>query len=77
MQPRTLLALFAARAHCNLMSDLVSTRTPQSFSEDLFSSHPRSVLVAGVIPPIPSRTWHFLLLNCILLFTTLWAHMFS
>jgi len=38
MQPRILLAFFAARAHCWLMSSLVSSRTTRFFSLKLLSS---------------------------------------
>ena len=39
MQPRTRLAFWAAGAHGRLMSNLSSTRIPESFSAGLLSLH--------------------------------------
>ncbi|KAK4810782.1 hypothetical protein QYF61_008754, partial [Mycteria americana] len=64
MQPRIPLAL-AARAHCWLMFNLVSTRTPRSFSARLLSSWvaPSIYWCLGLFLP-KCRTWHFPWLNC-------------
>jgi len=48
VQPWLLLAFFAARAHCWLMTSLLATRTPSGSSQQ--SSSPASVLPAHAIP---------------------------
>jgi len=42
MQPRIPLAALATRAHCWLMANLLSTRTPSSFSPELLSAERHS-----------------------------------
>ena len=62
-QPMMLLA-FRARARCWLMFNLVSTRTPRSYSAKLLSSwmaHSTYCCVGLSLPRC--RTWHFCLLH--------------
>lgn len=51
-QPKMILVLSATRTHCWLIFNLISTRTPSSFSADLYSSHlaPQPALVHEVVP---------------------------
>ena len=62
MQPRVLSDCFAARAHCWIVFNLVSTRTPKTFSVKLLCRWvaPHHVLVHGFVPS-RCRTLHFLL----------------
>ena len=64
MHPRILLAFLAARAHCWLMVNLSSTRTPRSLSAELLSSRstPRLYWWMGLFLP-RCRTLHLSLLN--------------
>jgi len=52
MHPRMPLAFLATRAHCWLMVNLSSTRTPRSLSAELLSSRSAPACTgAGVFPP--------------------------
>ena len=66
MHPRIPLAFLAARAHCWLMVNLSSTRTPRSLSAELLSSRstPSLYWCMGLFLP-RCRTVHLPLLNLI------------
>ena len=66
MHPRMPLAFLAARAHCWLMVNLLSTRTPRSLSTELLSSRstPSLYWCMGLFLP-RCRTLNFPLLNLI------------
>jgi len=51
MQPGMRLASFAAMAHCWLMSSLLSTRIPRSFSANLLSIQSAPTLVNVTVLP--------------------------
>lgn len=64
MQPKVLLAVFAARAYCCLVYSLVSTRTPRSFTAKLLSSPLGPSLRWWISLSLPRwKIWHFHLLN--------------
>lgn len=72
MQPRISLAL-AARVCCYLLFNLVSTRTPRSFSSELFSiwGIPHMSLCLMLFLCL-CRTWHFSSLNFMRFSLFLW-----
>ena len=61
MQPRTRLALWAASAHCRLMSSLSSIGTPKSLSAELLSI--LSLYWYWGLPRPRCRTLHLAMLN--------------
>ena len=66
MHPRIPLAFLAARAHCWLMVNLSSTRTPRSLSAELLSSRSTPSLYWCMRLFLPRRrTLHLALLNLI------------
>ena len=71
MHTKRLLASFAARAHCLLMGNLVSTKTTSSFSANLVAS---TYWCIGLFL-LWSRTWLFSLLNFIRVSSALFSRL--
>ena len=75
MQPRILLAFWAAGTHCCLMCSFLSTRTPKSFSTGLLSrSSSPSLSTQLGLPRTKCNTLHLSLFNLI---QSSWAHFSS
>jgi len=68
MHPRNPLAILATWAHCWLMANLSSTRTPRSFSTDVYFLF-RIVWHVNVLLWIWKESWHH---NYLLCFGTCW-----
>jgi len=71
VHPRLPLAFLETRAHCWIMVNLSSTRTPRSLSTELLSRRSAPILYSYMRLCLPRcRTLHLPLLNFIRLFST-------